>query len=566
MTRAAFYIRVSSVRQVEEGHSLGEQEARCRSYIEARDWTLDERHTFTERGVSGGKSSRPALDAMREAAEGGEFDKLVGADLDRIGRSALDTLKLLDRLDALGIEPLDTNGRSYAASDAGAKMTRGVIALAAQYERDMLAERVRRATPGKRARGSYNGGPRPCGYEFVDGGGLTIVASEAEVVRRIFREYNAGRALRAIARDLNTEGFRGPLGGSWSEGRVADRLDLSLYAGIVGGGERGRHEPIIDAETWARTRALRGASAEREGKRKGGRRSSTHLLGNGLLTCGCGASFYPRKDTRSNRDTYRCRGRDERLTDCDMPPLPRSAVDAAVRNYIAGHVLSPGMAEGELEAEAKKAARDATKQAEVAEREASKIEKRLFNGRKSMLDDEPPFTPSEWRKLKADLEGELRVARERAAEAKRITAALRAPSADLLGAVEAIRQAAADEAADAKTLAAQRAAIERIFTRFEVIASSVEDAPAPPADPVVADLVAQQAHVAGQAVEDVPEFEFKPKRGRPAMRVAIVPIPRPEVADRFGAIPLDSLPELGPTATSQNIRNGSPWRYSRMPA
>jgi len=558
MTRAAFYIRVSSARQVEKGHSLEEQEARCRRYIEAQGWTLDERHAFIEKGVSGGKASRPALDAMREAAERQDFDKLVGADIDRIGRSAADTLKLLDRLDELGIEPLDPTGRGFSASDPGAQFSRNVLAAAAQYERDMLAERVRRSVPGKRARGSYNGGPRPYGYEFRDGGGLAIVDSEAEIVRRIFREYNAGKALRAIARDLNTEGLRGSLGGAWTQSRVADHLDLPLYVGIVGGGQQGRHEPIIDAETWARARTLRDASAERDGKRKGGRRSNTHLLGNGLLTCACGSSFYPRKDTRSKRDTYRCRGRDERITDCDMPPLPRSLVDASVRAYIAGHVLSPGMAEGELEAEAKKAAHAASKQATSAKREASKIERQLHKGRKAMLDDEPPFTPSEWRELKAKLETELRDARDRAAEATRIAAELRRPSADLLGAVEAIRQAAADEAADAKTLAAQRTAIERIFARFEVIASSVEDTDAPPADPALADLVSRQEQAADEGIEDVPVFRFKPKRGRPAMRVAILPVPRPEVAARFGAIPLDSLPELGSAAVSQNVRDGSP--------
>lgn len=554
--RAAIYARVSSVKQVEEGFSLAEQEKRCRAFVKLRGWTLDASHVYVEAGVSGGKASRPALDAMRDAAEAGEFEKLVGADVDRIGRSAVDTLEFLKRLDVLGIEPLDPTGRSYAANDPGSSMTRGVIALAAEYERDMLRERVRRSVPGKRSRGSYNGGPRPLGYEFGDGG-LVVREDEAEIVRRIFREYNAGKGVKAIARDLNLEGLRGPLGGSWTAGRVGDRLDLPLYAGIVGGGEQGRHEPIIDPEAYERARTLRAASAEREGKAKGGRRSNTHLLGNGLLVCECGASFYPRKDSRSKRDTYRCRGRDERTTDCAMPPLPRALVDEAVRAYIAGHVLSPGMAAGELEAEAKKAAKEATTVAATAEAAASKIEERLKNGRVAMLDDEPPFTPPEWRDFKAELEADLTAARAKAAEAKRVASALRAPSAALMDAVEAIRDAAASEAKDAATLGSQRVAIERIFARFEVITRPVVEADTAGVADNVRELVEQQNQAAEAAIADLPRFTFKARRNV-EREVFIIPVPRPEVAARFGGDAMDSLHELGPGTVSQNVRNGLP--------
>ncbi len=381
---------------------------------------------------------------------------------------------------------------------------------------------------------------------------------EAEVVRRIFREYNAGKGVKAIARDLNIEGLRGPLGGSWTAGRVGDRLDLPLYAGTVGGGEQGRHEPIIDPETFERARVLRAASAEREGKAKGGRRSNTHLLGNGLLVCECGASFYPRKDSRSKRDTYRCRGRDERATDCAMPPLPRALVDEAVRAYIAGHVLSPGMAAGELEAEARKAAKEATTVAATAEAAASKIEARLKNGRVAMLDDEPPFTPPEWRDFKAELEADLTAARAKAAEAKRVASALRAPSAALLSAVEAIRRAATAEAKDQATLGTQRAAVERIFSRFEVITRpSAPDAVEVPEGAGVAALVREQNAAVEAATSDLPRFTFK-ARGIAEREVFVVPIPRPEVAVRFGGDPMDSLHELGPGTVSQNVRQGLP--------
>lgn len=548
MSAAALYVRVSSRRQVEEGLSLRDQEERCRAFVASRGWSLDERHVYVEAGISGAKANRRALDALMQAAELGEFEAVATPRIDRLGRSARHNLDLFHRFDSVGVILYSPDGRDHTD-----KFIRTVESAIAERERDLLSERVRAVTPAKRARGSYNGGPRPYGYRFVRDEGLVIEEAEAEVVRRLFREYNAGVALRAIARGLNEEGIKGPLGGAWSQGRVADRLDLDLYAGKVGGGEQGRHEAIIDTKTWERTVALRTASAGRNGARKAGRRSTSHLLGDGLLKCSCGASMYPRKDTRSGRDTYRCRGRDERTHRCDMPPLPRADVDGAVRAYIAGHVLSPGMAEGEIEEEAKFAAKEATKQAATAAREAAKAGERLKRGRMLYLDEE--LTRDQWREMEAEIQTDLASAKQRESEARRVAEAIRKPSPELLDAVEAIRSAAGDEAKDAGTLGKQRAAIERLFETFEVVAGPI-DVPPPPTDPVIAQLVAiQEAEIAHEREDSPTEFVVK-ARGKPALRVFLVPIPRPEVAERFGATPLDSLSEL----SSQSVRNGFPCR------
>lgn len=559
MTNAAILARVSTTRQAEEGLSMDDQVRRGRELADRNGWAVHDRHVFRE-GISGAAKSRPVIDAVLEAAERGEFTVLIARHVDRIGRSARDTLAIFDRLDAAGVEIYGDAGQRYSKDDPGAEFTRTVLIAAAEYERSMISERVARMTPGKRARGSYNGGPRPYGYDYGDGG-LVVNEAEAEIVRRIFREYNEGVGVKEIARRLNDEGKRGPLGGSWTATRVGDRLDLPLYAGIVGGGAQGRHKAIIDAETWKRTCDLRSASRERHGKAIAGRRSNTHLLGNGLLRCECGASFYPRKDTRSARDTYRCRGRDERSTDCDMPPIPRRSVDDAVRAFIASEVLSPGMARGEIEAEAKKAAKDATKVATAAEREATKIAQKLDKGRRSMLDDDPPFSSAEWKALRAELEAELTDAKRRAADAKKLANDLRNPSVDLVAAVDAIRQAARAEAPDGATLAAQRAAIERIFECFEVIAAPAEDTEDATEieDPAVAALVAQQAADNDEETAKIPTFTFK-VRQRPLMQAWIVPVPRPEIAERFGGIPLDSLREIGPGTVSQKDRKGLPYR------
>lgn len=546
MTNAAIYVRVSSSKQAEEGLSLGEQEKRCRAYVESRGWKLDSAHVFVEEGISGGRARRPALDALMAAVEHDEIAYVVTPKIDRLGRNARHNLDLFERFDSAGVILCSPDGREHTD-----RFIRTVESAIAERERDNISERVRAVTPAKRARGSYNGGPRPYGYDYAGNGDLVVNANEAVVVRRLFAEYRSGTPLRRIARKLNEEGIRGPLGGAWSSGRVGDRLDLALYAGYVGGGEQGRHEPLIDADTWQRVKDLRSASAEREGRRKSGRQSNSHLLGNGLLMCSCGASMYPRKDSRSRRDTYRCRGRDERSTACDMPAVPRRELDAAVRDYIAGQVLSPGLVEGELQSEAKKAAQEATADAAAATARVSKLESRLRRARDLMLDGE--IEPGEYADMKDEMSDELATAKRRATEARRLAAQLRAPSDEIMAAVDAIRRTAADEARDATSVASQRMAISRLFSRFEIVSSGLDDEEPQPLPNNIRELVEQQNAAVEEATEGTPEFEYKPY-GQPLRRVILVPIPRQEVAERFGWDPIDGLTEL------QNIRQGLPWR------
>ena len=442
---AAIYVRVSTVKQAEEGLSLAEQERRCRALCEREGWRLDDRHVYIERGVSGGKASRPELDKLMRAVEDGEVGVLVAPAIDRLGRSAANTHELFARLDRAGVKLYSDSGQDYSADSAQAEFMRSVLAAAAQYERSMISERVRAVTPAKRDRGSYNGGPRPYGYDFGEDG-LAIREDEAEIVRRIFRDFNSGTPLRAIARGLNEEGIRGPLGGTWSQGRVAEKLDQPIYVGKVGGGAQGRHEAIIGEADWQRSRELR--AAQHEANPRGGRHANAHLLGHGLLRCECGATFYPRKDTRSGRDTYRCRGRDERTTRCTMPPLPRDAVDGAVRAYLARDILSPELVRGDLEAEAKRAGQEAKRAAAGAERDATKAEARIEKLRLAWLDEE--LTRAEFEETRAQLDRDLTAAKGRAAEARRVAEALRRPTADLLEAVESIRKAAASAHASAE--------------------------------------------------------------------------------------------------------------------
>src|SRR6516164_6733247 len=93
--KAAIYARVSTFDQEPEN-----QLQELRRYIQARGWTAIE---FVDRGVSGAKDRRPALDELLKDARRRKFDVLVCWRLDRLGRNLRHLVTLLDELRALGI-------------------------------------------------------------------------------------------------------------------------------------------------------------------------------------------------------------------------------------------------------------------------------------------------------------------------------------------------------------------------------------------------------------------------------------------------------------------------------
>src|SRR5262245_13142647 len=93
--KAAIYARVSTLDQQPEN-----QLAELRRYVEARGWAPTE---FVDRGVSGAKDRRPALDQMIAAAKRRQCDVVVCWRLDRLGRNLRHLVGMIEDLNALGI-------------------------------------------------------------------------------------------------------------------------------------------------------------------------------------------------------------------------------------------------------------------------------------------------------------------------------------------------------------------------------------------------------------------------------------------------------------------------------
>jgi DNA invertase Pin-like site-specific DNA recombinase len=165
----AIYARVSTFDQEPEN-----QLAEIRRYIAARGWTALE---YVDRGISGTKDRRPALDRLLIDARRRRFDVLVVWRLDRLGRNLRHLITLLEELQALGIAFVSLNEGIVATTPAG-KLQMHILGAIAEFERARIAERVKAGLQRARAQGKRLGRPRKVPTTmFVPGGSVREAAS-----------------------------------------------------------------------------------------------------------------------------------------------------------------------------------------------------------------------------------------------------------------------------------------------------------------------------------------------------------------------------------------------------
>src|SRR5215471_17535284 len=167
MMKAAIYARVSTLDQEPEN-----QLAELRRYASARQWTSRE---YVDRGVSGAKDRRPALDELLRAARQRQFDVVVCWRLDRLGRNLRHLITLLDELQALGVAFVSMGEGIDCTTPAG-KLQLHILAALAEFERGRIQERVKAGLQRARSQGKRLGRPR-CQPALLDIPGGTVRAA-----------------------------------------------------------------------------------------------------------------------------------------------------------------------------------------------------------------------------------------------------------------------------------------------------------------------------------------------------------------------------------------------------
>jgi DNA invertase Pin-like site-specific DNA recombinase len=151
LKRAAAYVRVSSFDQNTEA-----QETALREYIQRRRWTLHK--IYRDEGISGAKASRPALDELLRDCRRKAIDVVVVWKFDRFARSLNTLVSGLELCRALGIDFVSVTEAVDTSLPMGELMFQ-IIGAISQFERSLIAERVRSGLANARAKGKILGRP-----------------------------------------------------------------------------------------------------------------------------------------------------------------------------------------------------------------------------------------------------------------------------------------------------------------------------------------------------------------------------------------------------------------------
>lgn len=259
MINAVGYIRVSTVNQVKEGYSLGEQLDEIETYCFVNGFNLVD--IFRDEGKSGAKTDkdeerieRDGLLDMFDRIKEGDIKYVVVLSTNRLWRS--DMVKMIIHRELkkykVDIRSVDLPTYSIYTENPTDVLINGVFEVMDRYERLEISRKLKRGRKKKAEGGGYSGGGAPYGYKAVRGTRiLEIVPEEAQVVRRVFDlagEY-PGMSLRGMATQLTLEGYRGRNGkeiGPMMVKRILDKEDF--YKGFYkyGGIESiGQHDSIL---------------------------------------------------------------------------------------------------------------------------------------------------------------------------------------------------------------------------------------------------------------------------------------------------------------------------------
>ena len=351
MTRVALYARYSSDHQRDA--SIEDQFRICRE--QAKREGLKVVGTYKDAGISGSSMIlRPGIQMLLQDAQAGQFDMVLAEALDRISRDQADVATLFKHLKFAGVPIVTLAEGEISELHVGLKGTMNALFL-----KD-LAAKTHRGLRG-RVEDGKSGGGLCYGYKVVKKldsrgdpirGDREIDEAEADVVRRILRDYVAGVSPRVIAKTLNEEGVSGPEGRLWNDTTIhghAKRgtgiLNNELYIGRLiwnrlrylkdpSTGKRvSRLNPesewivkdvpelrIVDDELWQAVKARQAATSAKyanvaEGVRahfKRNRLNGTHrpkTLLSGLIFCGCcGGPFSIRGSDRFACSTHVTKG------------------------------------------------------------------------------------------------------------------------------------------------------------------------------------------------------------------------------------------------------------------
>lgn len=196
------YARVSTSEQASNGESLDTQRRQIEAWATLKGWTVAE--IYVEAGVSGSVPLAERPQGARLIERLGRGDVVITPKLDRMFRSAADALGTLEELKGQGValHMIDLGGDVCA--NGISKLVFTILSAVAESERDRIRERIRDVKRHLAAKGVYNGGKRPFGWDVVDGH-LVENSAEQVVLSRMHEMRGSGLSYAAIGRAVGKD-------------------------------------------------------------------------------------------------------------------------------------------------------------------------------------------------------------------------------------------------------------------------------------------------------------------------------------------------------------------------
>ena len=258
--RCAVYTRKSTDEGLDkEFNTLDAQREACEAYVasqRAEGWVLV-RDRYDDGGFSGGTLERPALKRLLADIEAGLVDVIVVYKIDRLSRSLMDFAKLVETFEAHRVTFVSVT-QSFNTTTSMGRLTLNILLSFAQFEREVIGERIRDKGAASKARGMWMGGKVPLGYDVANRK-LVVNEPEAARVQRVFELFvETGSGVETVRR-LQAEGLTAKTGRLLDKGDVYKFLNLRTYIGEVthkGNVYRGEHEAIVPRDLWERAHAV----------------------------------------------------------------------------------------------------------------------------------------------------------------------------------------------------------------------------------------------------------------------------------------------------------------------
>jgi site-specific DNA recombinase len=349
--RCAIYTRKSTDEGLDQAfNSLDAQREACAAYVTSQQhegWVLLP-DSYDDGGFSGGNLDRPGLQQLLADVRAGRVDVIIVYKVDRLTRNLADFAKIVDVLDGTGASFVSIT-QAFNTTTSMGRLTLNVLPSFAQFEREVISERVRDKFAASKAKGMWMGGPVPMGYRVIDRK-LIIDADEAKTVQWIMEQYLIVQSVPTLAGLLRDAGVvtkvqtmrdgssRGGI--PFTRGPLYHLLKNRVYRGETIHKDKvypGEHQAIVDADLFDRVQQM---LTDRAGDQHRRQRASEPSLLTGMIRDDEGRAMSPRHAVKDGR-RYRyyvsqpiLPGTDGIPNDARIVRLSAGELDNAVRHGV----------------------------------------------------------------------------------------------------------------------------------------------------------------------------------------------------------------------------------------